>query len=121
MMEDDSPTILIVTQDPILGSSLAAGIAREGLRVTLVSPAELRDKPHLPVRAIFVDARDGSAATREAAIREAAVETSYVVAVGKLGEFGEVLAAMRAGARDYLSEELRPADLTEVLARLVAP
>ncbi|HVR73183.1 MAG TPA: SpoIIE family protein phosphatase [Planctomycetota bacterium] len=121
MMEDDSSTILIVTQDPLLGSSLAAEIAREGHRVTLVSPSEMRDKPHLPARAVFVDARDGSAATREAAIREAAVETSYVVAVGKLYGTGEVLAAMRTGARDYISEELRPAELAEVLARIVAP
>lgn len=121
MMEDDSSTILIVTQDPVLGSSLAAGIAREGHRVTLVSPSEMRDKPHLPVRAIFVDARNGNAATREAAIREAAVETSYVVAVGKLCGTAEILAAMRSGARDYLSEELSPTELAGVLARLVAP
>ena len=118
--EDGDKSLLIVDDDAPLRMRLARAMERRGFLVTSAgSVAEAREAVarHAPAYAV-IDLRleDGSGLEVVSALRAERPEAKIVMLTG-YGNFATAVAAVKAGAVDYLS---KPADADMVEAALLA-
>lgn len=114
-------SLLIVEDDDALRSRLARAMEKRGFAVTMaasVAEGIAAAKTQPPAYAV-TDLRlgDGSGLDVVSAIREARPESRIIVLTG-YGAIATAVAAVKAGAVDYLS---KPADADDVCAALLSP
>ena len=114
-------SLLIVEDDDALRTRLARAMEKRGFAVAVaasVAEGLAAARSHPPAYAV-TDLRlgDGSGLDVVAAIREARPESRIIVLTG-YGAIATAVAAVKAGAVDYLS---KPADADDVCAALLSP
>ena len=114
------PSLLLVDDDEIFLNRLARAMEKRGFQVTrALSVAEARSalQAHAPAYAV-VDLRleDGNGLDVVEALREARANARIVVLTG-YGAIATAVAAVKAGAVDYLS---KPADADDVVKALLS-
>jgi two-component system response regulator RegA len=113
-------SLLIVDDDERLGTRLAQAMERRGFTVdTATSVRDGKDKATVrPPAFAVVDLRleDGSGLDVVSALHEAREDARVVILTG-YGNIATAVAAVKAGATDYLP---KPADADQVLAALLA-
>src|SRR5262245_62015667 len=103
--------ILIVTGDPKLGAALNQAARQLGREAILVSPEQLADTEGAGVAIADLHS------AREALGRVASLFPRWILA-GERSSAADVLAAMRAGARDFLPRDFQEQELAATLARV---
>jgi two-component system response regulator RegA len=112
-------SLLIVEDDAPMRNRLGRALERRGFRITLaesVAEAQERIAEHPPAYAVIdMKLGDGSGLAVVTALRAARPDTRVVMLTG-YGNIASAVAAVKAGAVDYLS---KPADADMVAAALL--
>jgi FixJ family two-component response regulator len=114
VMNDESPIVLVVDDDPSVCSSLRRILRSAGLRVqTFSSTSQLfaHGRPTEPC-CLVLDIRmpDGDGLSFQSALARAGMEVPIIFITGH-GDVSLAVRAMKAGAVDFLSKPFDPAQL----------